>query len=94
MTRIVRTLLAFKGQQQADLAGHLEMDSGSMSRALNGKRRWTLDDLVAMGDFFGVSPALFFEDPQTLIRAGKVSSTQSDDGSENYLSMDQDLVAA
>lgn len=69
VTLIVRTLLAYRGRQQADLAEYLGMDTGSVSRALNGKRKWTLDDLVSMADFFDVSAALFFEDPHTLIRA-------------------------
>lgn len=69
VVRIVRTLLAHRGQQQADLATHLGMDSGTMSRALNGKRRWTIEDLVAVAEFFSISPALFFEDSESLISA-------------------------
>lgn len=78
------------------------MDSGTISRAMNTKRRWTLDDLVAMGEFFDVSPALFFEDPDTLIKASRgrragdreSAATESDDGPENHLILDRVLVAA
>lgn len=94
VTIIVSTLLGHRRKKQVDLAKVLGFDSGTMSRALNGKRKWTLDDIVAMADFFEVSPALFFEDPANLIRSRSSATTESDGGDENYLITSLELVDA
>lgn len=67
--RIAKTLLAHKQRLQMDLGDRLGMDSGTISKALNGKRKWTMAEIEAMAEFFDVSVALFFEDPETLLRS-------------------------
>lgn len=66
--RIVRTLLAHQGKQQADLAAFMNVTPGVISKLLSGRRAVSVDDVVRMADFFDVSPALFFDDPATLVR--------------------------
>lgn len=66
--RIARTLLAHQGRRQHELADVLGLDSGQVSRALRGQRRWTLDEIAAMAAFFDVGVATFFDDPDLLIR--------------------------
>lgn len=68
VARVVRTFLGHQHKSQNELAQALGMDAASMSRALNGKRRWTIDDLYEMAEFFGISVSIFFEDPESLLR--------------------------
>ena len=49
---MARVLLASVGAKQSDLADRLSMDNGTISRALNGKRKWTLAELETMADYF------------------------------------------
>jgi antitoxin component HigA of HigAB toxin-antitoxin module len=77
VARIVRTLLVHQGRQQVDLATHMGVTPSVVSKALTGKRTWSLDDLVVMAEFFEVSPALFFEDPESLVRNRCLPALQS-----------------
>lgn len=100
--RVVRTLLAHQGKSRAELAQVLQVHVSAVNKALSGRRSWSADDIAIMAEFFNVTPLVFFDPPESLIRASgtgrrtgdPTSSTQSEDASENYLSMDQDLVAA
>lgn len=67
--RIVKTLLTNKGRQRHELGEALNLDSGNLSRALAGKRKWTMRDIAVMAEFFDVSVALFFEDPESIVRS-------------------------
>ena len=69
VSRIVEVLLAATGKRRVDLAEHLGYSAPVISKAMHGKRPWTIDDLVKMADFFGVSPAIFFRDRNDLIPA-------------------------
>lgn len=66
--RIVRTLLAHQARSQTELAAYLELDGGSLSRSMKGTRKWTFGEIAIMADFFDVSPAIFFEDAETLVK--------------------------
>lgn len=74
--RIAKTLLANQQRLQMDLGDRLDMDSGTISKALNGKRKWTLAEIEAMAEFFDVSVSLFFEDPADVVRS-RCSSTEA-----------------
>lgn len=63
---IVRMLLVRRNMRQADLADVLTVDASTMTRILKGERLWKITDLEAMATFFGVSPAVFFLDPDDL----------------------------
>ena len=69
VARIARVLLADRNLSQTDLARNLSLDSGQVSRAMSGKRKWTLTEVATMAKFFDVSVALFFDDPDTLLRS-------------------------
>lgn len=67
--RIAKTLLTNQDRQRSELADLLGLDSGGLSRALAGKRKWTIDDIAKMADLFEVSVSLFFEDPESIVRS-------------------------
>lgn len=73
--RIVRILLADQGLKQRDLGRELNMDSGQVSRAMRGQRKWTLSDLEHMSTFFRVGVATFFEDADSIVRSRCFSSS-------------------
>jgi len=70
VARIVKTLLTHQNKSRGELAQCLGVHVSAVSKALNGKRAWDIDDIVAMADFFDTSPAIFFEDAETLIQRG------------------------
>ena len=74
---MVRVLLASRNAKQSDLAAELGMDLGAMSKAINGKRKWTLTELETMADYFGVPVARFFEDSEDVLR-NRCFSTELD----------------
>lgn len=95
VSRIIKMLLARDEMRQQDLAEGLGYNAATITRALKGERDWTLNDLVALAEFFEVAVSLFFEDPQhILVRTVKATTTESDDGSGKYLVTERDLVAA
>lgn len=65
---IAKTLLTNREIPRMDLADTLKLDSGQISRALAGKRKWTIAEIETMAAFFNVGVGLFFEDPATLVR--------------------------
>lgn len=67
--RIAKILLAQHDRKQMDLGDHLGLDSATISRALGGKRKWTLSDIQRMAEFFDVSVALFFDEPEAVVRS-------------------------
>lgn len=69
VSRIVEVLLAATGKRRADLAEHLGYGPPVISKAMHGNRPWTISDLVKMADYFEVSPAVFFMDPNELVPA-------------------------
>lgn len=68
VARIVRTLLTHQNKSRGELARCLGVHVSAVSKALNGKRAWDIDDIILMADFFDVSPAIFFEDAETLLK--------------------------
>lgn len=75
---IAKTLLANQQRRQMDLGDHLNMDSGTISKALSGKRNWKMAEIEAMAAFFDVSVALFFEEPGDVVRSRCGSVARSD----------------
>lgn len=69
VSRIVRALMGSRGMKQGDLAGILHVSRSGVTEKLSGRRKWSVDDLDAMGRFFDVSPATFFEEPEALFRS-------------------------
>ena len=66
--RVVRTLLAYHGKNQADLAPVLGFSIPQISKLLNGSREWSVDEVFKLAAFFDVPYTLFLEDPATLVR--------------------------
>lgn len=60
----VRSLLAWHGRRQADLAAILGCSQQSASYKLIGKRRFTTDDLLAIADALDVEPRYLLQVPQ------------------------------
>ena len=68
VARIVKTLLTHQGKSRSELAQALHVHVSAVNKAISGQRSWDVNDITRMADFFEVSPALFFEDAETLIR--------------------------
>lgn len=66
ISTIVKMLLAGRDMTQSDLARALGCHQPHVNRSLNGKRRWTIEDLEAMSVIFEVPVSRFFEDPEEL----------------------------
>lgn len=66
ITSIVKHLMTDRGMTGRQLAEHLGMHEASLSHALNGRRRWSIEDLEAMSVIFEVPVSRFFEDPEEL----------------------------
>lgn len=71
--RIVKILLAKEDRRQMDVGDLLGMDSGTISRALSGKRKWTLSEIEMLAEYFDVAVSVFFEEPEALVRSRCVS---------------------
>ena len=68
ISRVVRTLLANQGKQQADLAAYMNVTAGVISKKLSGRSTITADDISDFAEYFNVGAGLFFDDPTTLVR--------------------------
>ena len=66
ITTIVTVLMANRRMTRRDLAQRLEMHETTMGQTLNGKRRWSIEDLETMSVIFEVPVSRFFEDPEVL----------------------------
>lgn len=71
--RIAKTLLAYRGLRNQDLADHLGVDSGTMSKILSGARAWKMSEISSAAEFLDVSVAVFFDDHENLIRSRWIS---------------------
>ena len=56
---VLRELLRVSDLSQAKLAKDVGIMQSTLSELVNGRRRFTTDHMVALGKFFGVSPAVF-----------------------------------
>lgn len=65
----MKILLAQHDRRQSDLGVALDLDSSQVSRAIAGKRKWTLTEIERAAEFFDVSVALFFEQPEAVVRS-------------------------
>jgi transcriptional regulator with XRE-family HTH domain len=75
ITGVTRLLMARRnGMTQSELAEALGVHKTLISRSFRGERSWRIEDLEAMAQLFDVSPALFFDSPETLLRS-RCSST-------------------
>lgn len=69
IARVVKTLLAHQSKNQTELAAHMNVGHSAISKTLNNPHRsWTVDELLKLADFFEVSPMLFLDDPEKLVR--------------------------
>ena len=56
---VLREQLRVNDLSQAKLAKDVGIMQSTLSELVNGRRRFTTDHMVALGKFFGVSPAVF-----------------------------------
>lgn len=69
VARIVRMLMALRDLRQPAVAEALGLHQSGVSRALKGKRVWTLDDLDKLAELFDVPVSTFYEDPAVVLRS-------------------------
>lgn len=68
VTKVVQILMAAEGMRRPALADALGFDSGTMSRVLHGKRRWSLGDIAKLSEIFDRPAGFFLEPAESLIR--------------------------
>lgn len=66
IAEIVRILLGVTGTNQKELAGPLGVSESQVSRRMHG--RWSAEDIDAVAEYFGVTVATFFEEPEEVRR--------------------------
>lgn len=69
VSRVIKILLARDGLSQTDLAEILDYNASTITRGLNGERKWSADDIQHLAEAFEVDPGLFFQAPGTLVRS-------------------------
>lgn len=68
VTRNVRVLMAIHEiHQQQELAARLGWPPAQLNKALNGSRRWALDDLPRLARVFGITPGALLSDTADLV---------------------------
>lgn len=70
ITGVTRLLMAqHGGMNNTQLARALGLDKALISRSFAGKRPWKIDEIEKLAELFDVSPTLFLEDPESLLRS-------------------------
>lgn len=81
LRRNVKVLMALRGiDTKRELARRLETNENHLSSQINGRRKWTLDDVAKLATVFGISPGLLIEDTEGLLALKQAldgSSTES-----------------
>ncbi len=84
VTQVLRTLLLAHGEDQSDVAKALRVTQAAVSNKMAGKTRWSLDDVEALAEHFGMEdPGLFLNDPRALL-SGIGFSKSGPRGRRNY----------
>jgi DNA-binding Xre family transcriptional regulator len=58
ITTNVKVLMAVRGIRQTELADQLGWDRTVMSNRVTGKRRWMIENLGELAEFFGIAPGV------------------------------------
>jgi len=61
--RILRALMGAHGVTGVALAAYLDTPPSSLTKRLNGRVPFRVDELLAAAEFLGVDPEVFFQDP-------------------------------
>lgn len=67
VTRVLRMLMALREVDQREIAKAINRDPASVSRAFNGERKWSLDELELLGEVFECGPGYFLEPADKLL---------------------------
>lgn len=94
VSSIVRGLLGLRHMRQSDLAPVLGITPSGVNEKLQGRRKWTLDDLDAMAEHFDISPATFFDEPEALLRSRCVALPMPAGQMELAFTVPAELAAA
>jgi DNA-binding Xre family transcriptional regulator len=68
VSQIIKVLLVDRQLRHSDLAAELDFDAGTMSRALNGRRKWTVEEIKHISDYLDVRVEVLLGDPRDLIK--------------------------
>lgn len=74
----LRVLLAMQRMSHAELAARLGTDRATVTKNMNGHRKWSLQDLAALGEIFGVSAPALIDDTAKLVNAVSPARTGTD----------------
>lgn len=81
---MIRALLGATDTTVRQLAEHMHINEGQMSRRMKGKIPWRAHELVAIAEFFGVTVGTLFRDPLESLRT---RSDKSGTAGQRHLSV-------
>lgn len=71
---VVKALMEDAGETQDELGAAIGLNSSSLSRALDGKRKMSVDELAAIAEHYDVGYNAFFQGIGSLIRTGRFAT--------------------
>lgn len=74
----LRVLLAMQRMSHAQLAERLGTDRATVTKNMNGHRKWSLQDLATLGEIFGVTAPALIDDTAKLVGAVNPARTGTD----------------
>lgn len=78
---MVVTLASATGRSMRQVAEEVGIHRNRLSDKVNGKLRFTEQEIVRLATFFGVEPGLLFRDPKSLLGVGSGPAASSTTGS-------------
>jgi hypothetical protein len=92
--RTVRALLALGDVDQQEAAQWLDVHTSQVTRRLQGRTRWTADELAVLADRLGLPISAFFMAPEEIIRMlGGTPPPEGTSITARYRSSAQSLAA-
>lgn len=75
VSAIVRMLMGRDGLNHTRLADEIGYTQPAVSDKLAGRRKWNIEDLWLLAEYFDVDVSLFFEEPEDLMKMRWFSAT-------------------
>lgn len=70
VSRVVKMLLAYRGETQAALAQATGLGRKTVIRRMSGERGWSAAELATLSKHFEVPVSVFYDGPDALLRTG------------------------
>ena len=74
VSAVVRMLMALRGLNQTELAEAVHTGQPRISDKLAGRRRWHVEDVAILANYFKVPIGTFFEDADEVFKTGSFTT--------------------